>query len=372
MCDVSLKSAWKSYIESKFTKDINQVLLCNLNSNDLPTISEKFYKDIFEMWADLHNIKPANGQQACSQMICENSYIRIDGTPIKKETWKYDKIKYIQDLINRNGEIDTRENIEIKYNVAINPMRYNSVIWAIPRDWKNLIKNDMNATNYHVFADYNVIIQEKEKKLIEITSKEAYWHLLNKIEHRATSEEKWENETCLKFDKDQWEETYMLPYKLTRNVKIISFQYKIVHRTLACKRNLKTWKIKTNNICDVCENEIDSLEHHLVSCPELLTFWDSFFHWWKAIAQMSFPVDTYNIIFGIPNPNNDLTILHLNYLILHAMYHIYVSKQKTKKPDLYEYIIEIKNSLDINQINMESKDQQKQFEKIWAPLQQLI
>jgi hypothetical protein len=305
-------------------------------------------------------------------MICDNSFIRIDGLTITNKTWKYNKIKYIQDLLNRNGEIDTKLNIETKYKVVLNQMLYNSVVCSIPREWKLLIKNDTNATNYHIFADYNVTIQDTEKKLIEITSKQVYWHLVKKIEQRATSEEKWEKETGIKFDNDQWEQAYRFPYELTKNVKIISFHYKIMHRILACKRNLKTWKIKTNNICDVCENDLDGIEHHLVACPALLKFWDMFFNWWKAIAQMSFPVDTYDLLFGIPNPNNDVTILHLNYLILHALYYIYVNKQKDKSPDLFEFIIDIKNSLEIKQINMESKGQKKQFNSNWAPLQEIM
>jgi hypothetical protein len=134
MCDVNTQCAWKSYINAKFSKDVNQVLLCNLNTNDLLILEDKFYQEIFQIWVDLHNKQPTDGQQACRQMICDNSFIRIDGLTITNKTWKYNNIKYIQDLLNRNGEIDTKENIETKFNVVLNQMVYNSVVRAIPRE----------------------------------------------------------------------------------------------------------------------------------------------------------------------------------------------------------------------------------------------
>ena len=87
---------------------------------------------------------------------------------------------------------------------------------------------------------------------------------------------------------------------------------------------------------------------------------------------MIFPVDTYDILFGIPNPNNDITILHMNYLILHAMYYIYITKKRNNTPELYEFLIETKNSLNIMQSNMETKGLHKRFSKQWAPLLELM
>jgi hypothetical protein len=246
------------------------------------------------------------------------------------------------------------------------------MISSIPQKWKSLMKEDSNVNNYYVFADYRVILDGKEKKLIEITTKEVYNHLLKKLVKRATSENKWEDEVGLNYDEEQWEHVYTYPYGLTRDVKILSFQYKITHRILACKKNLKIWNIALENLCDVCHNEIDGIEHHLVACPVLLQFWNNFFTWWKAVSEMSFPVDTYDIIFGIPNPNEDATICHMNYLILHAIYYIYVTKLKKNTPKIYEFIMEIKNSLNILQLNMENKGQQKKFGLKWAPLLEIL
>jgi hypothetical protein len=368
ICDDGIKSAWKKYLSTHFNEEIKQILLQNKTCNDYPQFRDKFYQEIFELWAELHNNNPTNSEQACKQLICNNSYIRINGMPITEKTWKFKNIRFIQNLLDTNGKIDTKENLDKKFNVQIETLLLNSVTSAIPHDWKKMIKDDTNSTNYFVFADFNILVNDTYKKLIEVKTNEVYQHLITKIAKRATSEAKWEEETGINYDEEQWEQAYSYPYQLTRDVKILSFHYKITHRILACKRNLKTWKIKNDNICDVCTIEMDGIEHHLIACPVLLDFWSNLFTWWKAVSKMAFPIDTYDILFGIPNPNNDIIIYHMNYLILHALYYIYVTKITSKTPKLFEYVLVAKRNLDMLKTNMENKGLQKKYNARWAPL----
>jgi hypothetical protein len=368
ICNTDTKCAWKSYLGTYFKEEISQILFHNKSDNDYPVFKDEFYNELFKTWAEIHFRKPINGEEVCRQLICNNSLIRTEGTPITQNTWKYKEMKFLQNILNDKGSIETKANLEKKYHVQIDPMIYNSMISSIPQEWKRLMKADVNVNNYFVFADYTILIQGTVKKLIETDTKEVYWHLVKKVTNRATSEAKWEEDTGIGYDEEKWEQVYTYPYTLTRDVKILSFQYKVSHRILACKRNLMTWKITNSNICDDCEGEIDGIEHHLVACPLLLKFWDSLFKWWKAVAKIFFPIDTYDIILGIPNPNNDQMITHMNYLILHAMYFIYRRKLNKNPTELYEFLVHIKRTFELQKINMENKGQQNSFDKIWAPL----
>jgi hypothetical protein len=148
------------------------------------------------------------------------------------------------------------------------------------------------------------------------------------------------------------------------------FQFKVTRRTLACKYQLEKWKIKDNNICDTCNNEIDIIEHHLVACPETLAFWTNLFNWFKSVTETSIPVDTYDIIFGLPNPNEEPLIIQLNYVMLLAKYYIYVAKKKGKTLDLYLFLIECKRSLQQKNMIMTivNDKQNKKFSRTWEPL----
>jgi hypothetical protein len=235
-----------------------------------------------------------------------------------------------------------------------------------------MIEEDCNANNYYVFADYTVVANDKIVKLSEIRTKDVYWVLLEKKIKRPTSEEKWQMETGLNFDHDEWGKIYRNPYSLTTDTKILTFHFKITHRILACKHNLLTWQIEDNDKCNVCKVDSDFIEHHLIACPFNLQFWNAFFAWWKSNMSMLFPVDTYDILFGLVNPNSDVIILQLNFMMLHGTYYIYKSKQQGKNPELYEFLVEIKSVLDIKETNMTAKGLGGNYNKTWAPLADVI
>jgi hypothetical protein len=223
-----------------------------------------------------------------------------------------------------------------------------------------------------IFTEYRAIVNGEKKQLVECNTKDIYWHYVNKIAEKPTSEDTWEEKVGLNLTNEEWSNTYTYPYKLTKNTRILEFQFKITHRTLACKEKLFKWKIKDNEICDRCKDEIDSIEHHLVSCIMIIPFWDSLINWWKNNMQMLFPIDTYHIILGIMNPNNDNIINQLNFVILHAMYYVYRCNQKEEKQDIYLFLIELKNTLKYMQVSMASDNKEDQFQKQWGELENCI
>ena len=372
MCNRDLTCVWKSAIKDKIKTEPHEALLTKRVWHEEYTFNDPFYTEVFQVWHELHNFNPTNGHYVCNELISNNAMLKIAGKVINKKQWKFQEMTHIQHLLNDNGEFATVKYLNDKYAVKIPILSHNSVLSAIPKEWKKIIKEDGNVNNYVIFNDYFVMIEDVRKKLQELTTKEVYWHLLKKICKRPTSENSWEEETGLNFDEKEWESIYTNVLKTTRDTKLISFHFKITHRILACKRNLYRWKIKLDNICDLCQNEIDSIEHHLLACPQILPFWDSFFHWWKTTMKMSFPVDTYEVIFGIPNPNNDVTIMQLNYMLLQATYYIYVGRQRSAKADLYEYLMICKKELRICQINLTAKGQEAKYASIWEPLFDVI
>ena len=66
--------------------------------------------------------------------------------------------------------------------------------------------------------------------------------------------------------------------RITRDTKLISFNFKITHRIIACNQQLEKWEIKTSDKYDQC-GETDTIKHHLVKCPNTLIFWQYVFNW---------------------------------------------------------------------------------------------
>ena len=55
-------------------------------------------------------------------------------------------------------------------------------------------------------------------------------------------------------------------------IKLNRFNFKILHGILPCNSNLKKWKIRSVDVCDVC-NQIQTIEHLLYGCFYVKPLW---------------------------------------------------------------------------------------------------
>ena len=55
-------------------------------------------------------------------------------------------------------------------------------------------------------------------------------------------------------------------------IKLKEFNYKLLYGILSCNKNLKKWKIKDSDVCDVCD-QIQTIEHLLLVCNYVKPLW---------------------------------------------------------------------------------------------------
>jgi hypothetical protein len=91
-------------------------------------------------------------------------------------------------------------------------------------------------------------------------------------------------------------------------------------------------------------------------------------NWWARNAEAWFHIDTFEILFGIPNEGNETIINQINYIILMAKYYIYCQKQKDKTLDVYEFLLDCKNKLHIKQEIMSAAGKIEKFHEQWSGL----
>jgi hypothetical protein len=103
------KAAWKSYVETKCKAKIHDILLHNKSVNDLPSFKDNFYNEIFNLWVNLHHHAPVTSEQACMQTICNNTFIKIDGRVINDKICESQEIRFIQNLLDDNGNFAEEE-----------------------------------------------------------------------------------------------------------------------------------------------------------------------------------------------------------------------------------------------------------------------
>ena len=234
---------------------------------------------------------------------------------------------------------------------------------SMPLEWRRSIQN--SVTSNKVTSPF-VYDGGKLHLLSKLTTKCVYEIFCHKKYITATCIHKW-NEMHQR-QEEEWADIFTRTFKVVRETKLHSFQFKLIHRIINCNKKLYDMKIKASPQCSYCD-EIDDTSHFFFHCPNIRHLWYLFFQMWNGIEyhRVNFPnyPDVYDFLFGIKNMNDGHEV-H-NFCILHIKYYIY--KQRLF-PDntlsIREICNEIRYKLDIERKIYENDDKQTNFGKYVA------
>ncbi len=114
---------------------------------------------------------------------------------------------------------------------------------SIPKKWMKVLKQNVYAVPVLNIKNH-LHINNSKMELEKVKCKDIYWHLINNITHMPKAIIAWENVyTRLKNKEDKvWKTLFTIAFISTRDTRLQSFQYKILHGTLPCNEWLKTSK----------------------------------------------------------------------------------------------------------------------------------
>ncbi len=69
------------------------------------------------------------------------------------------------------------------------------------------------------------------------------------------------------------EKYYEMPFKTTVDTQSKSFQFRLIHRTIACNEWLNNLTIKSTNKCNVCEHTDSIIHFFFINCEKTNQFW---------------------------------------------------------------------------------------------------
>ena len=130
---------------------------------------------------------------------------------------------------------------------------------------------------------------------------------------------------------------------------------------------LKIWKIKPSDQCNICHN-IDSLQHYFIECPQIKLFWSCLKTWFKYNFDFVINFGPLDILFGVPNYANNLELSALNFIILYAKMYIKNCKDSLKITVFYEFQIDLKERILLEQQILYSNGKKNVFDQKWNTL----
>ena len=236
-----------------------------LQLNNLP----HFYATVLKHWQDFNEPTIFNEHILTgTETIWNNKNIKIDGKPFFYNSWLKKGIIHINDLLNENHNFLSFDDLNEKFNLTTPFTAYYGVIKAIQA--KRKIITNISSCNADAAATSSPI-------QTILTTRAAYSFFLNKIAVPPTSENRIFN--C-GFTKDNIHKVYSLPFTVTKQTKLIAFQYKIIHNVPPNQINLLHARKADNDTCPLCNCEKQTTTHMLFSCIKSNTFWVSFVKWW--------------------------------------------------------------------------------------------
>jgi len=249
--------------------------------------------------------------------------------------------KVLRNLFDTNCNVYSHQNFCQKYNVNINFLDHMSIVSSIPQHWKNITQEEMRLNNaaYDNYPDYVNVMLEKEK-----TCNYIYWELLPKfIVKNDNNIDKW----CDIFNMDRdtiiWQAIYKSAKYATQDTKLITFQYKLIRRILPTNVHLKLYKIKNDDVCDLCGECTETYEHLFFECPVSRCLIDDLVIWMNPQYVLVDPLQARTIILGyIDTFAEDNNRNMFNLILMLYKYYVYKCKCKNLFPTFHELLLDIK------------------------------
>ena len=325
-----------------------------------------FWNNIVKAWCIYNFSKPTCIEDILNQQIWYNSNILIRKTPIYCGPLHSKGILYLKDLVKQDGQLMTVYEILNQYSVNRKyMMKLNSILGAVPQQWKVLIKNS------YLDFDISAISLPNFQKCMSSTnmSKLVYKYTVSRkckfFPDRII--DKWTTDLGqgLHVDREFISSAFGLIVKATISPKHRVFQFKLIHRSLVTNKSLYEWKLKDTNLCSFCENQEETIYHLLWGCTMVQTLWKAVFDWLADKTSSNINFTSKEILLGIDESN----LVFYNAVFILVKQYIYSSRCKNTPLNFYMLLNNIKFYIQTEKYIAVKNNKLNYHNKKWAMLQ---
>ena len=161
------------------------------------------------------------------------------GKSVFYRSWYEAGVKDIKDLLTEDGNFMTLNAFQHTFGIKTHFLMYLGLLTAIPTSWKKKLKNNYEENEAYDCKNKITDLQNTSSKMLRNI-------LTKKLFEKPTSVAKLEKAG---FTPDEILHIYKLPFKLTLDVRLSFFQFKINHNILYTKSRLFRDKTTKNDKC---------------------------------------------------------------------------------------------------------------------------
>lgn len=320
-------SPWKTLIIDQYKKyGGDKIWMMNSYSlNKIAVFFNSFWKDIIKNWAKLREEPIHNDEKLLSQSIWFNQKLKIDNEIIFYEKWCKEGIFYLNDLLNENNEFYSFQEFVGVYNIDTTFLHFLGILHMIPNSWKEKIIGTQKMQE--ISCDIFDFVKGNKKSSQYFYKK----FIVAFSEEPLKQHEKWKVKLNTDISSEEWECFHSLPFRCSKNNKLINFQYKILLRILNTNSLLYKCNLVETPMCSFCMETQETILHLFWECSFSKNLWFEVRDTLKTTCQFDLPISAEEVILGSTN-NDDFT----NYIIVLVKYYLYICKLKDSKPSFID------------------------------------
>jgi len=283
--DKTNKASWK-ILAKHFIEAPDDIWKYNFSSKNriIKKFTNIFWKEVVIAWSKINFKNNVNSyKDICSQYIWYNDNILINKKAVYLENWQRKGVNKISHMYTKRGKIMSYEEFIQKWNVHTDFLVYFSIVKAIPRNWKDIIKN--NSTGTSTLTELHTL---EKLELLDKISKFAYSKIIQQyVERPVRILLKWESELNTNQINEDCEIYFNLIYQATVSTKLRAFQFKFLHRCFKTINLLEKIGIVKTNKCYLCDLEVENMPHLFWSCTISAIFWQKIIKWLKNLTKIA-------------------------------------------------------------------------------------
>ena len=367
--DMKWKSIFRDLIKPFAISHLTET---HLDEYYISGIKIPFYKQLYSIW-NTKRYKPEKTTDFMDQIIWNNRFIQLPIQPRSNkcrplfwpELYQLGVIK-VRDLFRPDYTFINLQELCTRNNVKCNFIQVIRLKKAIPQQWiadissqltQNLVSNEDMCINLMIKdKDRNVHICKASTKMI-------YESIIISKYVRPTALIKWSEQ--FEIDESDWSSIFQLPFKTTRETKLQTLQYKLIHRIIPCKKWLFNQKVISYPYCTSCSEEcIENIQHLFIQCSKPKEFWKNLESWWNRSLEPKIQLTNKHILFGIYYDLHDF--ITVNYIIILAKWFIFTNAYLEREINMYRFLVLLKHHLDIEKQICYSNGKKEEFAKRWS------
>ena len=135
-----------------------------------------------------------------------------------------------------------------------------------------------------------------------------------------------------------WRSNFTKIYQITKDNKLRQFLFKILHRIIITKKELKKFNIASDDHCNLC-SRTDSIMHTFLECDVAISLFSSTIKWFNDIHKLNVNPSVEQILFNLTDEIAPLTSIQkrrLDLLLLSMKHYLYLCKVFSKNPNMSE------------------------------------